>query len=292
MSFRRTLAVCGVAGLALSCSDGRDLGDRSGVGAGPGETGLHLQLSLPFNVGVARVKFEVVPVDCGNGMPLPWGMPGSSTGRSKSSGCPAANQELGGQPLADGSIHDFADLFMVLDPGCYDVTATPSPPEICQPAHAYNVRVPMGRTAEVFLVSQCQGQGRGAIDVATAFNRPPVIRDVSFAQSKFTATCEVQRVCATAVDVDQDPLEFDWRAVGDAPAHAGPRVVSTVSNPDGSVTQCAELVPHTPGAPAAGGDRVRSRAAGRRLGTSGGLAGRAGRSRPVARAASSFRSTP
>jgi probable HAF family extracellular repeat protein len=247
MSFRRTLVVWAVAGLALgACSDGGDLGNRSGVGAGIGEAGLHLQLTLPFHVGVARVKFEIVPVDCGSGMPLPGEMPGIVDRPIEELRLPGGNQELGGQPLADGSIHYFADLFMVLDPGCYDVTATPSPPEICQPAHAYNVRVPVGGTAEVFLVSQCQGQGRGAIDVATAFNRPPVLRDVAFAQSKFTATCEVQRVCATAVDVDQDPLEFDWRAVGDAPAHAGPRVVSTESNTDGSVTQCAELVPHAP----------------------------------------------
>ena len=245
MNYRFWGLVGTAAGLAtIGCEDGNDLTDRSG--ADMGGASVRLQLSLPFQVGVASVRFEVVPVNCGDGTPSPGRAP-QVVGKSlEQLRLPGGNQALGDPAPADGSIHYFADLFLVVDAGCYDVTATPSPPEVCRPAHALNVPVTAGHTAEVFLVSQCVGPGRGAIDVTTAFNRPPVVRDIKFERSKFTATCEAQRACATAVDGDEDPLEFEWRAIGDPPPHAGPRVIRTESNADGSVTQCVELVPHTP----------------------------------------------
>lgn len=61
-----------------------------------------------------------------------------------------------------------------------------------------------------------------------------------FSQSKFVSRCAPEKVCATVKDPDNDPLEWNWSVI-DGPAHAGPNVSSTTTNPDGSVTQCVQF---------------------------------------------------
>jgi len=60
-----------------------------------------------------------------------------------------------------------ADLFVPLDPGCYEVDAYPArdfpasgwvPSEDCSPATASDVNVLDGLSEEVVLISQCQGE--------------------------------------------------------------------------------------------------------------------------------------
>jgi len=113
--------------------------------------------------------------------------------------------------------HLGADLFVSLEPGCYDVIATPSsaftvdsytPSLDCSTATDSALQVVDGQTTETLLVSQCVGDEMGAIDVAVAMNHAPVI-SVSI-DEKFNYECEPVNVCATAYDVDDDPIEFVW----------------------------------------------------------------------------------
>lgn len=166
---------------------------------------MRLVLDLGSGIDITGVRFDVTPVDCTSGLPLTGGTPVVVEKALEEIELPGGIPDFEGRPLDASSEHVFADLFVTVEEGCFDVTATPittgSP---CMAAHALNVRVEAGKTTEVFLLNQCEGKSPGALDVVSALNRPPVIKDVSFDKSKFTATCEPQQVCATASDPDGD----------------------------------------------------------------------------------------
>ena len=124
------------------------------------------------------------------------------------------------------SRHLGADLFASMEPGCYDIVATPLKKipasvsdyetsssdyvtEDCSTSATKGVNVEAGKTAETELVSQCVGDGGGAMDALVLLNHPPVLEIESF--EKFNYECELTRVCATGYDVDDDPVEFVWK---------------------------------------------------------------------------------
>jgi hypothetical protein len=219
------------------------------VGCGPtqeaesrlGRSGLAINLRFSAQSDVAAVRFALERKSCsGEGITpfslsldkpleeirLPGGIPGFED-----------------QPLDKDSAHVFADMFIDLTPGCYDVSTQPlrgdaTASQQCASASARGVHINDRQTTEVFLINQCQGDGRGAIDVIAALNHPPALTSLAFERSKFVLRCEEQAICATAKDPDGDPLEFVWSQAGGPSLFSGPKVVSTTSNPDGSTTQC------------------------------------------------------
>jgi hypothetical protein len=117
-------------------------------------------------------------------------------------------------PFADGSNHRFADYFKTLAAGCYTVKAVPvygeggimKPYTSCTSA-TRDVQVSEGTTSEVILISQCLGTDPGALDAVAALNHDPEVLDVNFPESKFSCG-ETIKICASATDSDNDPLEY------------------------------------------------------------------------------------
>jgi hypothetical protein len=127
-------------------------------------------------------------------------------------------------------------------PGCYDVVAAPvglggEPLPSC-----LSTTVPIvvdAYTSQVIDIPvQCSAAPRTELDVP-AKNNPPEILMIT--ADPMVSACEATVVCATARDVDQDMLEFEWlRPDGIAPAISTrwPTIVSHTLNADASVTQC------------------------------------------------------
>jgi hypothetical protein len=165
---------------------------------------------------------------------------------------PGGIPEFEDSPLHGGSAHAFADLFVDLAPGCYQVSTHPLAAEgtasqSCAPALSASVRILDGQTTEILLIHQCKGDGRGAADVIAALNHPPALTSLTFEQSKFVLRCEEQRVCATVRDPDADPVEFSWQQINGSPLNQGPEVIKSQLNSDGSMTECIRMVADTPG---------------------------------------------
>lgn len=125
--------------------------------------------------------------------------------------------------------HLGSDLFATMDPGCYDITATPLKKvptsvaayeasksdyvtEDCSTSSTKGVDVVAGKTTEAELISQCVGDGPGALDTLVLINHPPTLSIDTF--EKFNYECEITRMCATGYDINDDPVEFVWSKEG------------------------------------------------------------------------------
>ncbi|QRK04688.1 hypothetical protein JQX13_31165 [Archangium violaceum] len=215
-----------------------------------GQTGMALTLRVDEETDVAAIRFKIDRRQCTDEPFTPFsstidkpleeirlrgGMPG-----------------LENVPFDADSSHAFADLFVTLDAGCYDVTTQPldaegEASEDCSPASSSGIWVNDGQTREVLLINQCWGPDRGTGDIISALNHPPELVDVVFEDSKFIYQCTGQVVCATVRDPDGDPLEFVWSQEGGAPLYVAPEVLSTTPNADGSVTECIRTIAEDPG---------------------------------------------
>jgi len=156
-------------------------------------------------------------------------------------------------PIAEGSEHFFADLFLPVPSGCYDITAQPitetgDPSLECSSASLNGVLIQQGKISEVVLISQCNN--KDTVQVAnntTIFNTGPAVKGVQYDPHKQVPKCQEQTICVTATDPENDPLQFDWViSVGD-PVASGPTLVSHTPNVDGSVTECRKITPGTAG---------------------------------------------
>ncbi len=201
------------------------------------ETGAALSVDYFGDTDVVGFRFTVTEVAC----------PGESVGNfgSKSfdvdlvDGIFPGNVSLDGMQFDNDSRHLGADLFVSLPAGCYDVVAQPvssfdgadcnaistqavadgGAPDVCPSgdcsvASVDGVKVEDGLTTETApLISQCVGDPIGALDVLVLLNHPPQVK-VAFddGEEKFAYECEMLKVCATAFDVDDDPIEFVWEA--------------------------------------------------------------------------------
>jgi hypothetical protein len=235
-------AICAAAGL-MSCGGAKQSEDDISS-----QQGMQLKMEITADTGVTGMHFEIVSVSCVDGTPLPGGTPTVVDKPLDALRIPGGVAQLEDNPLTTESSHAFADEFVTVAAGCYDVTTTPvtTSDVTCHPAHQAGVTVSEGQTTEVFLLNQCDGHNPGAIDAIAAANHPPVLLDLAFATSKFVASCEDQVVCATAQDPENDRIEFVWtRASG--PATVGPLVKSQTANPDGSITQCVRMLPQDAG---------------------------------------------
>ncbi|WP_230467285.1 hypothetical protein [Lujinxingia vulgaris] len=142
----------------------------------------------------------------------------------------------------------FADYFVVLEEGCYDVEIVPidedgEEVELCEPSLASGVEVRAGETTEIAMVSQCGGDNFGAMDVLGVLNFSPTLTRLDFDPSKLVE-CEALTICATAVDSDADDIEFEWEQRSGPTPREGLEVSSTSDpNADGEVVECVTLTP-------------------------------------------------
>ena len=208
--------------------------------------GIKMLLAVGADSGVTGIKFEITPVACSGGTPV--GAPITVERPLADVLLPGGLAQFDKMPLDPGSKHLFADSFQAVAPGCYDVKTTPVTTKAvtCLPAHALGVKVLAGKTTEVLLINQCPSVSAGAIDVAATINRGPRIRDLTLPTSKFGATCELEKICVTADDPDGDPLEIVWSAAA-VPAHTPLQVLGREVNADGSISECATIIPHASG---------------------------------------------
>lgn len=212
-----------------------------------GNTGLELAVDIVGDTDVAGMMFELQPVSCLDGAAIPGAAPIVIVKDLEDILLPGGIPEFVDAPFDPDSRHVFADAFLVVEAGCYDVVTTPidaegAPSADCRPASARRVEVVESRTTEVFLINQCDATDPGAIDIGTGLNHAPELISLEFAESKFGLRCDQQTICATVLDVDGDPLDFAWNLLGDL-LFEGPSVVSETANEDGSITQCVEITP-------------------------------------------------
>jgi len=212
-------------------------------------TRLRVTMQMKQNTTVAAIRFELQPISCADGAVLPDPVVVMERQLSELV-LPGGIPEFQNMPLDSNSAHLFADAFLAVDAGCYAVKTIPlddagEASRDCAWAAIPRVEVTGGRTTEVFLLNQCSGKDKGAIDVVSALNHPPQITALEFKVSKFVPQCGVQTVCATATDPDGDPLTFGW-ITNDALPMAGPRLLPVDVNKSGT-TQCIELIPQAIG---------------------------------------------
>jgi hypothetical protein len=234
------------AALAAVCATGCNAG-TDGAPDEVGSTGLELAVDIVGDTDVAGMRFELQPVSCADGTPIPEAAPIVIVKDLEDILLPGGIPEFVNAPFDPDSQHVFADAFLVVDAGCYDVTTTPidaegAPSQDCRTASARRVEVVESRTTELFLINQCDATDPGGIDIGTGLNHAPELIALEFADSKFGLRCDEQVICATVLDVDGDPLEFAWNLLVDL-AFEGPRVLSETENADGSITQCVEITP-------------------------------------------------
>lgn len=142
--------------------------------------------------------------------------------------------------LDEDSRHIGSDLFVTLDPGCYEVTATPVrhddagyvDSEDCAPVSSGEIEVAAEQTTEApVLVSQCVGDPIGALDQLVVINHPPQL-DVSFGDDKFGYECELIEICIDAWDIDNDPVLLTVEQLSGAwDIHFADDINQWVSNP-------------------------------------------------------------
>jgi hypothetical protein len=236
MQTSKALVVFVMALAILAC--GRDPAD--------GESALRVTFGLSAVPGVAAVRYEVARVDCSSGAVLDLDVSADAGFHDfplpPLPAAPAVSEE---------SQHQFADAFLVLTPGCYDVRATPldaahAPSLLCAPAEQKSVIVLPGITTEISLFSQCGGRHLGALDAVAILNRAPQIVSLAVEPSPLIPCGEAARICATATDADGDPLEFAWSAAPSNPGEAVPLVAERTLAGD-SVTECVEIAPRVSG---------------------------------------------
>lgn len=238
-TFAPTLALSTFA-LFLGC--GTDESDSTEF-----RQGLVVHSDMQYTDDVGGFSYTVEQVDCATGDLLPDGHSDSATLGRDALYLPNGIPAFESKPFDPESEHIFGDHYFLLPAGCYDVTSQPlkadsdEASDVCWAGHARNVEVKDGLTTEITLISQCQGPGRGGLDVVTTLNHPPTIEDLVFEPSKFVSTCNGIEICVTGIDPDGDPLEFDWKQVSGSQIARGPAVTSTTVNADGSVTQCVVL---------------------------------------------------
>lgn len=210
----RWLSVLCVLPLAVAC--GTDEAPADGPTAGQGQLGLTVDVLA--DTDISGFAFKAVAVDCATGVELVPPVVSTTTRDLEDMLIPGGNPHQAGRPYDASSAHLFADAFMWLDAGCYDVTAQPldidgNASADCAAAGRQNVSVSAGGTTEITLISQCRGVARGGLDVIATVNHAPQIDNLAYDPSKFTCEAETT-VCLVASDPDNDPLAISWQGDG------------------------------------------------------------------------------
>lgn len=251
---RFSRAACALLPLCLACGAAEGVvGSSATETVGVGQALLRVDVeALLEQDDVSELRFEAVRVSCAGET----FEPRTVTSDAPLAGLllPVENPSLADQPLAPGSEHAFADKLIALEPGCYDITLTPldpsgEPSSQCSAASASAVQILPELTTEIVLLSQCHSPVGGLADTVLTFNHPPTLSNLTYLDTRFVPRCQPARVCVTAADLDRDPLELIW-ALGEGAKNrvTQPSVLSTTLHADGSVEQCASVVPLKAGA--------------------------------------------
>ncbi len=150
------------------------------------------------------------------------------------------------RPYDPDSKHRFSDMFVMLDAGCYTVRVEPlrddgTPSPKCAPA-AKQAHVTDGGTTEIVLISQCEGDERGGLDVAGTINHEPEIRDITYTPSKFVPCAEEAQVCIEATDADNEPLRVEFGIEKGPTPRTSPKL-STPVDEKGRIVSCLSFMP-------------------------------------------------
>lgn len=210
--------------------------------------GGQLRTVMSFRATAAEdpmVRLDYFEVDCGSGARLSEGLTASAMIRTGSAELTPGIPGLEDLPLDHASKHRYYDHMQTLRPGCFDVIATPVDASgaldaRCKPAQRSNVVVELGKTREIVLINQCELLGNGGLDSIVVRNHPPTVEGVSFETTKFGECDQDMVVCATATDVDGDPMRFQWQQLpGAVPSlGSGTTVLQSVSPIPGTRKEC------------------------------------------------------
>ena len=208
---------------------------------------LELTFDTLADTDVGGFHFTATEVDCATGLPVVPANIVTASEDLEDMYFPGAGSIFEDAPYDADSQHLFSDHFFWLPEGCYDilvqpVTADGEISEDCASASLSGVSVTDGATTEVVLISQCEGDLGGGLDVVATINHPPQIVGLTYDPSKFI--CEdTTTVCITSWDPDGDPLESALR-ISD-----GVTVVwtSTSTSDEGLTEWCYELAFDGPG---------------------------------------------
>jgi hypothetical protein len=210
---------------------------------------LALTSDILADTDVAGFSYTITAVDCPTGQPLVPEFTQTVVEDLADAVIPGGDGSLEGAPYDADSQHLFADHFFWLPEGCYDILVQPldengEPSEDCHPAHNSNVQVYDGLTTEVLLISQCEGEGAGGLDVIATLNHPPQILDLTYEPSKFVCAGEEVEICIEVSDPDNDPLTMAWR-----PQQRGGRLISQTESvsPEGNTIFCSTWIFTQPG---------------------------------------------
>ena len=128
-------------------------------------------------------------------------------------GVPLASKTAPLLPAPAGAGHPYTGGLFVLPPGAYLVCATPLagelPSQRCSRSEA-PATVVADQTNGVALVSACQADGQGGLDVRVALNDPPAITDLQALPSRYITVCDSVTLSVTAADRDGDALTYAW----------------------------------------------------------------------------------
>lgn len=196
--------------------------DEDAPGDDSDESGVALTVDTKGGTDVAGFKFLIS--ECGGGVVK------SELKDLEDLVMPGMIPEFDNDPFDSDSEHLFADYYTMLAEGCYDIHVQPVTKEStkadytnsqdCSAAEATNVEIKKDKTAEILLVSQCDGPDKGGLDVVAGLNHAPVLKKIEF--EKFNQECDEVKICATGYDPDGDPIEFDWKQV------AGPDLIEDI----------------------------------------------------------------
>src|SRR5260221_8705946 len=118
---RTMLCTVGVAALSIPIAG---CGQLKPSGDGVSKTQLQLTMDIRGKTDVAGMRFIVQQVDCTTGAPT--SAPPQVTDKDlEDLTIPDQVPAVANMPLEAQSSHVFADAFLTLAPGCYDVTTKP-----------------------------------------------------------------------------------------------------------------------------------------------------------------------
>jgi len=191
------------------------------------------KFALSGSGDTAAIEFNIQRVTC-DGEPItPW-------------------SQIESVPIS-GSGDVLTDYFVLLAPGCYDVTAQPltssgTPSLDCSAGYIDQLVIIDGTTTEKGITIQCEGGSVGAADLWVVLNTPPIISNVTFDPNKFVSHCGVQTICVEFTDPDGNPVDIEWHQRSGTLLAAGPTPGTIQYDPATKKTsQCATLEHAGPG---------------------------------------------
>ena len=210
-------------------------------------SGLALSLEVSADTDVAAVRLRAARVPCEDGQAVDpvevEAEAGSARRVDAREAVSAGTDRAAGPALADTGRRVFDDI-LALAPGCYDLDARPvdatgEASADCAPTGASDLSVVDGAITPVFLWSQCQGSGAGALDAVVALNQPPSVIGIQYETSRFTLSGQSLTLCARAADPDGQRIEIEWTVV------TGPEFIEpeSVQLHDDGATSCASFTP-------------------------------------------------